>query len=150
MLAGSAFPTVQFVNFLVFWFFLKFCLSLKYEVAEGLSQRGGSVRCSAHVLWGHASWFQILLRPSPVCRISGSPNLFCLSPSVLLCKMKRIASFRRIWVRIRGNIYTEYLQKCPVHNRCNRWKYCLGSRNVYFLSANHFPHCFQNKPFQIR
>lgn len=42
-LVGSAFPAVQFVSFFVFWFFLKFCLSLTYEVAEGSFQKGSIV-----------------------------------------------------------------------------------------------------------
>lgn len=41
MLAGSVFPTVQFVNVFVFGFFLNVGVSLKREVAAGSPQRGG-------------------------------------------------------------------------------------------------------------
>lgn len=73
ILAGSAFPTVQFVNFFVFWFFLKFCLSLKYEMAEVSFQRGG-IRCcevTLHVR-SHPSTVQILVMPFPVHGLSSN------------------------------------------------------------------------------
>lgn len=39
MLAGSTLPKVQFISFFVFWFFLSFWVSLKYEEAEVSPQR---------------------------------------------------------------------------------------------------------------
>ena len=95
MLAGSVFPTVQCVNVFVCWFFLKFGVSLKCEVAAG-SPRGGVGGggdlgdalhvCSEITLCGFkCCWYHV--RTS-----SGNPDSFYLRPGFVLRKMKIIAS----------------------------------------------------------